>query len=677
MKTLTSTLLIAFASTLVAQTPTFRPPAVPLIACDPYFSVWSMTDDLAGSSTKHWTGATQPITSLIRIDGHAFRLMGAEPRAFPTFPQASVKVLPTRTVYEFEGQGVHAQLTFLTPLLPEDLDLLSRPITYVTWRVSTVDGHPHAVSVYFDASGTLAVNTPDQEVIGSRYKLGDATVLRIGSREQAVLKKSGDNLRIDWGYLYLTAPTEEHSASVVAGSLQAANAFAQTGTLPQSDDLRMPREAGAQRPALAWSFDLGQVDAAPVSRHVLLAYDDLFSIEYFYRRLRPYWRRNGAGPEDLLREGLSDYEALNIRTQRFDDKLMADALQAGGPAYQSLVALAYRQGLAAQKLVADLDGTPMLFPKENFSNGCIATVDVIYPAAPQLLLFNPALLKATLAPVLEYARLGRWRFPFAPHDLGTYPLANGQVYGGGEKTVENQMPVEESANMIILLAALARAEGNADFAAHYWPQVTQWADYLREKGLDPENQLCTDDFAGHLAHNANLSLKAIVALGAYSQLCDRTDHKMEAADYRATADGFVKDWMKLANDGDHYRLTFDKPGTWSQKYNLVWDHLLDLHLFPATVAATEIAYYKSHQNAFGLPLDSRRSYTKLDWLVWSATMAESKADFEALLAPIWRFMNESPSRVPLTDWYDTATAKQEGFQARSVVGGVFIKLLLP
>ncbi|MDQ6664614.1 MAG: DUF4965 domain-containing protein [Acidobacteriota bacterium] len=663
------------ALALPAQQKAFRPPATPLIACDPYFSVWSMSDHLNDAPTKHWTGTVQALTSLIRIDGQTYRLMGTEPRNGATLPQVSETVLPTRTIYEFEGQGVHAQLTFLTPLLPGDLDILSRPITYIAWQAKSIDSHPHAIGIYFDAPGTLAVNTPEQDVTASRAKLGDITVLRIGSREQPVLKKFGDNLRIDWGYLYLAASPDQGGSGAISSSRAAVASFQKSGTVPASDDLRMPREAGDQRPALVWNFDMGEVGAAPVSRHLMLAYDELFSIEYFYRRLRPYWRRNGADTEDLIRDGLRDYEKLSTRAQQFDEKLTADSRSAGGPAYATLTALAYRQGIAAQKLVADLDGTPLMFPKENFSNGCIATVDVIYPAAPQLLYFNPALLKATLAPVLEYASMPRWRFPFAPHDLGTYPLADGQVYGGGEKTEENQMPVEESANMILLMAALEHAEDKADYAAKYWPVLAKWANYLKEKGLDPENQLCTDDFAGHLAHNANLSLKAIVALGAFAHLAETTGHKTEAAQYRNTARGYAAQWMKMADDGDHYRLTFDKPGTWSQKYNLVWDRLLGLNLFPASVAQKEIAYYKTRQNEFGLPLDSRKSYTKLDWLVWSASMADSKSDFELFMQPVYRFMNDSPSRVPLTDWYDTITAKQEGFQARSVVGGVFIKLL--
>jgi hypothetical protein len=354
---------------------------------------------------------------------------------------------------------------------------------------------------------------------------------------------------------------------------------------------------------------------------------------------------------------------------------MSDLRAAGGEEYARVAALTFRQTMAAHKLAADWDGMPLFFSKENFSNGSIDTVDVTYPSAPFFLLFNPQLLKAQMRPVLDYAGSARWKFPFAPHDLGTYPLANGQTYGGGERTEENQMPVEESGNLLLLTAALAKAEGDAKFAAEYWPLLSKWAAYLREKGMDPENQLSTDDFAGHLAHNTNLSLKAILALGAYAQLAEELDKPLVASSYHNAARRMAERWVSLADDGDHYRLAFDKPGTWSQKYNLVWDRLLGLNLFPPAVARKELAFYKAKQNVYGLPLDNREAYTKLDWIVWTATLAESDADFKTFVAPVYRFANESPSRVPLTDWYGTVSGKQVGFQARSVVGGVYIKLL--
>jgi len=282
--------------------------------------------------------------------------------------------------------------------------------------------------------------------------------------------------------------------------------------------------------------------------------------------------------------------------------------------------------------------------------------------------------------VLEYAALPRWKWPFAPHDLGTYPLANGQVYGGGEVTEDDQMPVEESGNLLILVAAMGRERGNWEFARQYWPQFTKWAEYLKEKGLDPSNQLSTDDFAGHLAHNANLSIKAIEALAAYAEMARGVGKPEIADEYAHLAAGMADKWQAMALDGDHYKLAFDKPGTWSQKYNLVWDQILDLHLFPAKVRQTELAYYLKHLSRYGLPLDNRAGYTKLDWTVWTATLADAPQPgqpdiFATLLALAGRWANEGPSRVPMTDWYDTGGGKQIGFQARSVVGGVYIKAL--
>src|SRR5690606_33361004 len=275
----------------------------------------------------------------------------------------------------------------------------------------------------------------------------------------------------------------------------------------------------------AIAFDLPEVGSEPIERWLVLAYDDLYSIEYMYRPLRPYWHRNGLDAAGLLTEATRDYSAIRKRCDDFDVELRDDLLEAGGEEYAAIAALAYRQCFAAGKFVADANGQPLQFSKENHSNGCIATSDVFYPMSPQFLLFGPTLAKSFLVPFMNYAASDRWKFPFAPHDLGTYPHANGQRYGGGEQSEENQMPVEESGNLLLLMATVAQMEGHADFAGLYWPQLERWAEFLKAKGFDPENQLCTDDFAGHLAHNVNLSAKAICGLGAFSKLCDLRGEK--------------------------------------------------------------------------------------------------------------------------------------------------------
>jgi hypothetical protein len=666
---------IAAPAVSASAAPVLRAPAVPLVAYDPYFSIWSPADRLTDAATVHWTGRTQPLTSVIRVDGEAFRLMGPTPADTAALTQRSVTISATRTTYEFGDARVRVTLSFLTPSIPSDLDLLSRPVTYLTWAVASADGKPHKVQVYFDCGAEIAVNTPDQSAGLDYPQAAGLLVARVGTPDQPVLARKGDDVRIDWGYGYLATPAG--AGAVVSGgnSGRMRRAFMTDGAIAPPAGPIAARPVTESRLAVAAAWDFGDVGAVPVSRFAMLAYDDVFAIRYFSQDLRAYWRRSGVTIESVLATAAREREALDAKSAAFDADLRGDLTQAGGAKYAAIATLAYRQTLAATKLVADANGQPLLFPKENFSNGCIGTVDVIYPMAPQFLLFGPKLARALVVSNLDYASSPRWTFPFAPHDLGTYPHATGQVYGGGEKTEENQMPVEETGNMIILVAAIARMEGNADLAGQYWPVLTKWAQYLKEKGFDPENQLCTDDFAGHLAHNVNLSAKAIVALGAFARLCEMRGEKALAAEYRKLAEGFAARWVKEAGDGDHYRLAFDRPGTWSQKYNLVWDRILGLNLFPVAVALKDMAYYRRNQETYGVPLDNRRLYTKLDWVTWTATLTGSRADFEALVNPVFDMLNATPHRVPMTDWYWTHDATKAGFQARSVVGGVFLRLL--
>jgi hypothetical protein len=663
---------VACAGQLNAQAPvTTRTPATPLVAHDPYFSIWSFSDTTTEQPTRHWTGTEQQLSGSVRVDGKLLRFMGSG--RGETMVQKSRAITPTRTIYDYEGGGIHLTATFFTPALPHDLDALSRPVTYLSWTVRSVDGANHAVQLYFDASAQLAVDNEQQSVVWGTSRVGDMSVMRIGTNTQQVLQKVGDNLRIDWGWAQLAVPQQAGSATATIGERERA-AFMEGTTLPP-DDLAMPRLAHQNRPIMAVRFDFGSVGQTADTRRAMLAYDDIDAIEYFKRRLPAYWRRNGMTMADLLLKAEAEEAALRQQAEAFDRELTADLERAGGRQYAELAVVAYRQTLAAHKLVADIDGQPLYFSKENFSNGCIATVDITYPSSPFFLLLNPTLLEAQLRPILDYAAMPRWRFPFAPHDLGTYPQANGQVYGGGERTEDDQMPVEESGNMLLMIGALSKVRGNADFAERYWPLLQRWATFLRDKGLDPESQLSTDDFAGHLAHNTNLSIKAISALDAYAELARMLGKKQEAASYRSIARKMAAQWLTMARDGDHTRLAFDRPGTWSQKYNLVWDKVLGRKLFPEALLESEVQFYLKNQQPFGLPLDSRKTYTKLDWITWSATLADSRAEFEQFVAPVHRFMRGTPDRVPLSDWYETTDGKQVGFQARAVVGGVYMKML--
>ena len=653
-----------------------RPPATPLITCDPYFSVWAFDDNLTDGWTRHWTGATQAISIMARIDGKTYRLSGMEPRDVPVMPQIETRMSTTKTTYSFRADGVMIAVSFFTPVLINDLELVGRPASYITFTARSTDLAEHEVSIYYDNSAEFVVDEASQLVTWDAPTINGLTVRTMASRDQKILNRSGDNLRIDWGTLYVATPTADGAKMKVLDDKTARNTFAETGSLDVPEDTNQPRAASDDWPVLTCVWDFGRVGREWVQRVLTLAYDDEYSIRYLGENLRPWWRRNGMTGPELIATAVCEFDELSQRAERFDIWLAEQTQKVGGERYTSLCTIAYRQAIASHKLCAGPEGKPMFFSKECFSNGCIGTVDILYPASPIFGHFNNDLLKATVTPIFEYVRSGRWKFPFAPHDLGQYPLADGQVYGGGERTEENQMPVEESGNMLIVAGMIARNDGDIHYLKPYMETLDAWAEYLREKGLDPENQLCTDDFAGHLAHNANLSAKAIVALGVYAQICKMDGRADRAEEFVKLTHDWAAKWKGMAEDGDHYRLAFDQPGTWSQKYNLVWDRIFQLGIFDPEIVRTELAYYPTKMNEYGLPLDNRALYTKTDWQVWTATLSDSREEFDAMMAPVYRFVSATPNRVPLTDWYRTDSAeKMPGFQHRPVIGGVFIRLL--
>ncbi len=578
-----------------------------------------------------------------------------------TAVQKTVEVLPTQTIYTFTCGTIDLLLTFTAPLLMNDLDLLSRPVNYISYEVSANDSQSHQVEIYLEASYKWALDYPFQKSRSESLDKNNLLYLKTGSQSQSILGKSGDDIRIDWGYFYLVGD-KDNTRSWLGDGYAMRTSFCESGKVG-------PREPAApDKNNLALSRSLGKVNK-PVRGFFMLGYDDIYSIQYFGKNLRPYWNRKG--DQNILTvfsQAADEYKKIKNACNKFDQEMMRYAEKCGGKKYAELCALAYRQTVSAHKLVESPDGELLFLSKENLSNGAIATVDVSFPSAPLFLLYNSDLAKGMLNPIFHFCEKGGWNQPFAPHDVGVYPLANGQLS-------DLYLPVEESANMLILTAAIATMEGNAQYAEKHWETLTQWADYLMNNGFDPANQASTDIFTGPSAHNTNLAVKSILAIASYGRLADMLGKNDISQEYTSQARSIAQEWIKWAYDGDHYRLTFDQPGTWSQKYNLVWDKVMKMNVFPHEVAETEIRYYLTKQNTYGLPLDSRQVYTKADWIVWSATLAPNLDTFKQFIDPLHRFVNETSDRVPMSDWYWTDRPNRVGFQARSVVGGYFIKMM--
>jgi len=647
-----------------------KAPAYPLITHNPYFSIWSFSDLLNESTTKHWTGKPNSILGLIKVDGKVYRFLGKEDTlntlSVQLAKQESIYMTATATNYIFTCGGVQLNLSFTSPLIINDLSILSRPVSYISMKTKSIDGQKHQASLLVGVSSLLASNTAQQEMKANGYTSNQLNVLKVGTVEQPLLQKTGDDLRIDWGYAYIAANSSSTVQSI-SNIMEAASSLMN----PVTATAKKVTEVEGKNLFLTTLYNEEAIANQEKDHLLLVGYDELYSVQYFKENLKPWWKLDpNMNMDKLLQLANTQYNEVIQKCKQIDKIIYNDALAAGGENYAKLCITAYRQAISAHNLVKSKQNGELLFlSKENFSNGSINTVDVTYPSAPLFLAYNPALMKGMLNGIFYFSeKSGLYKQPYAAHDLGTYPIANGQTYPEG-------MPVEESGNMTILVGAIVKATGNANYAKEHWATLTQWVQFLEKEGLDPANQLCTDDFAGHLARNANLAIKAIVGIRCYAMMAEQLGKKDIATKYTQIAKDMAIKWQDLANAGDHYALTYNDKNTWSQKYNMVWDKLFGFNLFPQKVYDNEIAYYLTKQNEFGLPLDSRKTYTKSDWITWTATLANNQSDFEKLINPVYKFSTNTPTRVPLSDWHETTNGKKIGFQARSVVGGYSIKVL--
>ena len=409
-----------------------RAPAVPLITVDPYFSVWSCRDTLNEAATCHWTGHCNTINGMLWIDGEQYRFMGGEEAGGIPMRQISMEITALATQYVFEAHGVRLTARFFTPVFADDLLLCSRPVSYLALRTEALDGNAHALRAELSASEELCLDTARQEpVTVETVSCGSGIeAVKIGGTTQPILKNAGDDTRIDWGYFYLCVQNGKAGWRKVKGE----------------------------------TFVTAEAALSDGSALFAFAYDDIDSIEYFKKPLKAYWKRSGKTIEEAIADAFAEYPALCAREREFSQTLTRKATEAGGEIYADMLTLAYRQVMAAHKLVEDEQDGLLYISKECLSNGCAATADVSYPSMPMYLLYNPELVNGMLRPILHYAKSADWPFEFAPHDVGCYPQVNGQVYCA-HSDPSHQMPIEECGNMLVMAAAAVTAGAGTELFA--------------------------------------------------------------------------------------------------------------------------------------------------------------------------------------------------------------------
>ncbi|KAM3065411.1 hypothetical protein ACMFMG_011467 [Clarireedia jacksonii] len=680
-----------------------RPPAAPLMVKSPYLNSWlefskKVTETSTGNSlalqwNKLWFDTILGMVGLVMVDGEAWAWMGW-PRAADGIAllqganQTAFEYTSTKSIFTFDvGGKINLTATFLSPLTPHDLRRQSLTMSYLHVDVVSNDGKAHNVSVYADISAEW-VSGNRSAIAKWDYGVTNDSVAYHRVYREDQLAFTEINQQAEWGYWYWATKNTKNMTYQSGQDTVVRAAFEVNGKLTNTTDTKF-RAIKDKFPVFGFSVNYGEVSATPQETVFVLGLAQDHAVQFTGKdgtvALPSLWTSYFSSATEALSYFYNDWSTALGFSGIFDKMIEKDSLAAAGQDYLTLTSLSARQAFATIQLVGN-DTKQYIFLKEISSNGDAQIVDVLFPMHPLLLYTNPLLLKLALDPLFENQESGHYPNQYSIHDLGTYPNATGYPKG-----LDEAMPLEECGNMLIMTLAYAQATNDTAYLTQHYRILDQWTQYLITSALAPASQLSTDDFAGSLVNQTNLALKGIIGIAAMARIANLTAHPLVANNYSAIAKSYITQWTSLsvipANSSSsnsilpaHTSLNYHNLTSYSLLYNLYADKLLSLSLVPSSIYAAQSAFYPQVAHTYGVPLDTRNTYTKSDWQIWCAAVAEEDTKKD-LIGRVVKYVNETEMGRPLGDFYDTDDSGWAKFpvqfMARPVVGGHFALLALP
>ncbi|KAF3390622.1 Glutaminase A [Penicillium rolfsii] len=660
-----------------------RPPALPLAVKSPYLSTWLHAGSTGGNGgylpgqwPVFWENQVTGWCGLIRVDGNAYTWMGLP--GSTTVTQTAVEYTSTKTIFTMDvGGKVEMNITFMSPIRPDDFKRQSLIFSYLNVEVSSMDGNDHNVQVYADISAEWVSGDPGTTAQWD-YGTADGVAYHKVYR-QTQLAFSEINQQAEWGYWYWATDAAKGMTHQSGQDTVVRGQFSSNGALTNGVDTNY-RAINKAWPVFGFSSDLGTVNSKPVSTLFSLGLTQDEAIQYEgsagYGPVPSLWKSYFDTDVDAVTFFHKDFTEASALSTSFDNKVATDSIAVAGQDYLTLTSLSARQAFGATQLCGT-ESKPYLFLKEISSDGNMNTVDVIFPAYPIFLYSNPDLLKLVLDPLYENQEGGHYPQSYAMHDLGSnYPNVTGHNDGNDEA-----MPLEECGNMIIMTLAYAQKAGDTEYLSTHYALLKKWVSYLIDEALYPATQISTDDFAGSLANQTNLALKGMIGIQAMSVIANETGHTADAANYSQIAHDYINKWQTLAINKNvtpaHTTLSYGNESSHGLLYNLYADAQLGLGLVPQSVYQMQSDFYPTVANKYGVPLDTRHTYTKGDWECFVAAIASADTR-DMFIKDLATWINETPINRPLTDLYDTESGgyPPATFVARPVVGGSFAPLLV-
>lgn len=432
---------------------------------------------------------------------------------------------------------------------------------------------------------------------------------------QQQLEFSEIDQQANWGYWYYATENLAGLTYQSGADTDVRGQFLANGRLANTQDTNY-RAIDDAYPVFGFAVDLGKVSTSSVSTLFQLSLHQENCVQFEgangNQSVPCLWTSYFDDETSAVSYFYNDYDECSTITSSFDDQISSDSISAGGQDYLSLTSLAVRQAFGALEFTNSPE-TPWVFLKEISSDGNIQTVDVIFPFHPIAIYTNATLLRYILDPLFINQEAGYWPYQFSIHDLGSaFPNATGHNDGNDE-----MQPLEECGDMLIMTLAYAQRTNDNAYLAQHYDILKQWNNYLVNDSLIPMNQISTDDFAGSLANQTNLAIKGIIGIEAMAQIANRTGNVEDGQNFTNIAHNYVNKWMGFAIAGpagnltkSHTTLAYGENDTYSLLYNLFGDRELGLDLVPQTVYDMQSEFYPTVFNEYGVPLDTRHSYTK-------------------------------------------------------------------
>ncbi|KAF4120020.1 protein of unknown function (DUF1793) [Geosmithia morbida] len=643
-----------------------RAPSVPLAVRSPYLNTWlngpkgESKGYLAGQWAQFWTGAALGWQGFVKVDGENFNWMGAHP-GVPLVDQVSLEYTSTKTIFTMRvGTKIEMRIEFLTPVFPDDIKRQSMTSSYLEVAVKSIDGKAHDVQLYADVSGQWASGDPSAGLEWANGTQDGVIYHKFWRAQQRVFEETVE--QASWGNWYW-ATTDTANEGALANTMD-----------------RNFRPIERDWPVFGLAHNLGPVSDGWERSLFTIGYTQEVATQFVgaskqAQNLTSYWRQYYS-EQSLVSVFFHDWAHAQEASTRLDRKVADDSTAAAGRDYLTLTSLTVRQTFGALAFTGSGDDV-MVWQKEISSGSFIQTVDVIFPTWPFMLYFNPNLIRWSLSSLVENQEAGNYPNDSAMHDLGRYPNALGYPDGN-----DWPMPLEESANMVIMMLSYAQKMGDTAYLRQHQRILEKWGQHLVDNSRVPVNQMTTDDFAGSAANQTNLALKGIIALRAMGEVENLLAARNQQQTYTTVAGEYLDFWIANAMNANastpRAMLQYNVPNSYNLLYNLYADRALRLRFVPESVYDAQSKFYPTVLGEYGIVLDTRNDWTKLDWEMFSAAVA-SRETCAMVVETIARWIGQSPTDRALTDLYDVRTGDFPSarlFTARPVVGGAFSILAL-